>query len=68
MKYIAYSWHKNATHETGPHDTREAAARELLLKFPKLKSAETAETSFDGYNWFTYGRNIQAIRRDQVKL
>lgn len=67
MKYIAYTWKKNRMHESAPHDTREAAARELLVRFPEMKSAETAEASFDGHFWRTYGRNIQAVRRDQAR-
>ena len=69
MKFIAYTY-RGGFKESGAHDTREDAARELFAKLGKssrINSVETAKAvqSHQGH-WRQHGMDIQAVRRDQV--
>lgn len=67
-KYIAYTHRGRKYRETGPHDTREAAAAELFAMInSNVYSVETAlAVEIMPDTWKTYGQDIRPVRRDQV--
>ena len=69
MRFIAYTYKVPGQQviESGAHDTREAAARELFAKLPKgHKLIETARAVEQNGKWRTYGMDARGCRRDQV--
>jgi len=48
------------------HDTREAAAREVLRERPKAKTASTCHAYWDGADWRENGSDIRWYRRDDI--
>ena len=67
-KYIAYTYRGRKYRESGPHETREAAAAELFAAIPaNVYSVETAKAvEIAPGSWKTYGMDIQPIQRPRA--
>lgn len=59
MAFAAYAYVKGKEVRSGEHDTREAAAKELLDKFPKLQNVSTSHV----HEGRITGRDIHSHRR-----